>query len=80
MCPDRTCPQDRSCTQADGVVKPLDAVPAGSGTGAALPGALAMVFVGGSVAVTSRPGDTVFTVHLPATRPAVASGTVTPTA
>lgn len=35
---------------------------------------------GGSVAVTSRPGDTVFTVHLPATRPAVASGTVTPTA
>lgn len=54
---DRTCTQDRSSSQADGVVKSLDAVPAGSGTGAALPGALAMVFVGGSVAVSGLLAD-----------------------
>jgi len=54
---DRTCTQDRSSSQADGVVKSLDAVPAGSGTGAALPGALAMIFVGGSVAVSGLLAD-----------------------
>jgi hypothetical protein len=57
MCLDRTCTQDRSSSQADGVVKSLAALPAGSGTGAALPGALAMVFVGGSVAVSGLLAD-----------------------
>ena len=54
---DRTCTQDRSSSQADGVVKSLDAVPAGSGTGAALPVTLAMIFVGGSVAVSGLLAD-----------------------